>query len=144
MPFALGAICLNPVGLTRVKELKPFKSLLKLFCRDEYLRSLLDEDVATFLGHATDELIRHHPDLKQDIMDSIKELMEEILKIGSNFGDTLTAEEKNKLPLTLHFASEPNVSEVKLVDAEVKSEEHKEIPVVNYIDSTARVSPSRF
>jgi hypothetical protein len=124
-----------------VRELKPFKSLIRVFYRDEHMRSLLDEDVATFLGHATDELIRHHPDLKTDIMEAVKELVEEILKIGNSFIESVSTEELNKLPLSLHYGNDDDQTvEVKMVGADTKPDESKEISVLNYIDGMARVS----
>ena len=141
IPNALGAICLSPAGMDIVKQSNPFDTFFGIFVSPDHLRSLLDEDAASYLGNAVDELIRHHPPLRPMVMDSIVKVLKRIVQMGQVESDESvgTEEERTKAPYHLHLRPTGAMeSEVKLIEPEDKPEDPRESPIVLYIESMAR------
>ncbi|KAI8914398.1 hypothetical protein EDD86DRAFT_199252 [Gorgonomyces haynaldii] len=84
LPNAFGAICLNAPGLKQFQEQNPLDSYLSNFTKEEHLKSLMDNEVPTLIGNSIDELIRHHPVLKEAVMKSIIKMLEKVVESGKN------------------------------------------------------------
>ncbi|KAI9357936.1 hypothetical protein DFJ73DRAFT_173945 [Zopfochytrium polystomum] len=82
LPSAFGAICLNQAGLDAFNEAKPIPAYLQILTNDESLRHLQDKDLPHLVGISIDELMRHHPSLKQTVMDAIVAVLQEIIGLG--------------------------------------------------------------
>ncbi|KAI9295222.1 hypothetical protein K502DRAFT_315969 [Neoconidiobolus thromboides FSU 785] len=75
---ALGAICLNEIGLKMVKESGIINNFFSLFSSPEYICCLDEADVVPSLGSSFDELIRHQPSLKELVIDNIISVLKSI------------------------------------------------------------------
>ncbi|KAI8460869.1 hypothetical protein BY996DRAFT_6429551 [Phakopsora pachyrhizi] len=62
IPSALGALCLNEVGLRQLNSRKAIQAIFSVFTREKHARILRDRD------HAT--LIRHQPSLKKTVLEA--------------------------------------------------------------------------
>lgn len=82
LPHAFGAICLNQQGLDSFKENMPIRKFLEIFTSDQHLRALIDNDVPHVVGRSVDELVRHHPTLKSDVLAAIEVMMKKVFNIG--------------------------------------------------------------
>ncbi|KAI9681270.1 MAG: hypothetical protein M1817_002552 [Caeruleum heppii] len=72
VPQAFGAICLNTAGLKLFLASTALESFFQVFVSAEHVKSISsDSDVAGILGNSFDELVRHHPALKQTVLDSV-------------------------------------------------------------------------
>lgn len=78
LPDVISALCLNYEGLQEVKEKNLIDFLFKAILDPKYARELSWKEEATDLGTALDELARHYPDLKPDIIKSFCETVKEI------------------------------------------------------------------
>lgn len=80
---AVSAFCLNATGLDYTVNRPEIIVRLVHSPLDASLRDMLrDRDNAAFLGSTMDELTRHHPALKQIVLDSIMSLLKEIKARG--------------------------------------------------------------
>ncbi|KAI8808084.1 hypothetical protein BJ742DRAFT_290342 [Cladochytrium replicatum] len=80
LPNAFGAICLNQQGLAAFNEAKPMDKFFETFISDEHLLTMQDNDFPHLIGTSIDELIRHHPTLKDDILKSIIAMLNRIVE----------------------------------------------------------------
>lgn len=62
--------------------MNPVDRFLSVFTREEYLKILLDNDVPHLVGNSIDELIRHHPTLKEMLIKSVVKVVKELVAIG--------------------------------------------------------------
>lgn len=83
IPAALGALCLNEVGLKQLNERKAIQSIFAVFTREKHVKILRDRDHASVVGSTIDELIRHQPSLKQAVLDATLDFLRRIDSIGS-------------------------------------------------------------
>ncbi|KAH8549675.1 hypothetical protein BGW37DRAFT_459292 [Umbelopsis sp. PMI_123] len=79
---AFGAICLNAPGLEMFNAAKPIHHFFNLFTSPQFLRANGEVDVATLLGTAMDELMRHHPVLKPDIIQAVIDMAKRVIEMG--------------------------------------------------------------
>ncbi|WPH03394.1 Hypothetical protein R9X50_00627300 [Acrodontium crateriforme] len=69
VPPAFGAICLNESGMQVFQASKALVKFFDIFVSPPHVRALEEESqAAATIGHAFDELSRHHPRLKEQIM----------------------------------------------------------------------------
>ncbi|KAI9832451.1 MAG: hypothetical protein M1826_001775 [Phylliscum demangeonii] len=69
VPRAFGAICLNAAGMTLFKESDALESFFDIFLSPAHIVCMTtNHDLPRDLGSAMDELIRHHPSLKTDVL----------------------------------------------------------------------------
>ena len=69
IPTAFGAICLNESGMKLFQTSKALLLFMNIFVSPQHVRALEDEGhTAATIGQAFDELSRHHPQLKEQIM----------------------------------------------------------------------------
>lgn len=72
IPAAFGAICLNASGLELFQSSHALESFFEIFENPEHVKCLKDDShLVRSLGTTFDELVRHHPALKQSIMTSV-------------------------------------------------------------------------
>ncbi|KAG5651874.1 hypothetical protein H0H81_007094 [Sphagnurus paluster] len=83
---AIGALCLNEVGqaqLTRRPSIIP--GIISVFTSEHHLKVLLEKENAVAIGSSIDELIRHHPTLKNAVFGAIKVTIIKIEDLGNAY-----------------------------------------------------------
>ncbi|KAI0373495.1 hypothetical protein BV20DRAFT_1119067 [Pilatotrama ljubarskyi] len=86
IPNAIGALCLNQVGqdqLTARPNVIP--SIFSIFTSEEHQRVLQEKENAVLIGTSLEELIRHHPSLKDKVFVAIKSTMARIEELGKAY-----------------------------------------------------------
>ena len=72
IPQALGAICLNNSGLDLFLKSGALDSFFEIFESPDHVKSMdVEGELARLLGNSFDELVRHHPRLKNPVMISV-------------------------------------------------------------------------
>lgn len=61
---------------------KPIHHFFNLFTSPQFLRANGEVDVATLLGTSMDELMRHHPVLKPDIIKAVIDMTKRVIEMG--------------------------------------------------------------
>ncbi|XP_020812175.1 E3 ubiquitin-protein ligase HUWE1 isoform X3 [Drosophila serrata] len=91
LPNVFSALCLNERGLFEFLSYDPFDKVLKVLLSPDYLVAMRRRrssdplgDTATNLGNAMDDLIKHHPYLREDATDAIVRLLNELVRLGSD------------------------------------------------------------
>jgi E3 ubiquitin-protein ligase HUWE1 len=86
VPNALGALCLNQVGQDQLNA-RPniIPALFSIFTSEKHQRVLQEKENSVIIGTAVEELIRHHPSLKDAVLESIKLTMGKIEELGNAF-----------------------------------------------------------
>ncbi|GBC34534.2 DUF913-domain-containing protein [Rhizophagus irregularis DAOM 181602=DAOM 197198] len=146
IPNAFGAICLNPQGMEIFTQMNPIDKFFTIFTSIEHLRALQDNEVASVLGNNIDELMRHHPSLKQNIMNTIMVTLQRILELGQD--NSIVVDDTNILHTGTNDGQsdvqpenreEPVSTDVTMSDADsAKSEEKKENIIVSFIEIAAK------
>ena len=137
IPHAFGAICLNTAGLQLFLDSRALESFFEIFRSPNHIKSLIAEiDLPRMLGNSFDELVRHHPRLRNPVMESVIAMMAEVsrlCKTRASSGETgakiWTAEDEStnhRRDSTLHRdISNENDEDIDMSDAAeppVKSE----------------------
>jgi E3 ubiquitin-protein ligase HUWE1 len=66
IPTAFGAICLNENGMRMFQASQALEKFLEIFESPEHVKAMEeDAEVPQYIGTAFDELVRHHPQLKE-------------------------------------------------------------------------------
>jgi hypothetical protein len=81
LPNALGALCLSPLGLQRVKQSTALNALITAFTTRQFARAMLGETAAA-IGGNIDELLRHVPDLQQAGVKFAVDVLRRLLCVG--------------------------------------------------------------
>ncbi|XP_064399727.1 E3 ubiquitin-protein ligase HUWE1-like isoform X3 [Halichondria panicea] len=95
LPNILSAMCLNARGLQSFIAAEPFDHLFSVLISPEYLPAMRKKkgaelgDTASILGVAMDELMRHQPALRVNVIAALVRLLKILLSMGS-------VSEKNK------------------------------------------------
>jgi E3 ubiquitin-protein ligase HUWE1 len=72
IPQAFGAICLNTSGLELFLKSNALESFFEVFESPDHVKSMSAEiDLPRLLGNSFDELVRHHPRLRPNVMSSV-------------------------------------------------------------------------
>lgn len=72
IPQAFGAICLNSTGLELFQASRALESYFEIFESPEHVKCMKDDaNLVRSLGTTFDELVRHHPALKQSVMTAV-------------------------------------------------------------------------
>jgi len=72
IPQAFGAICLNSNGLRLFQASNALESFFEIFESPEHVKCMKDDaNLVRSLGAAFDELVRHHPAIKQSVMTAV-------------------------------------------------------------------------
>jgi len=77
---------LNEVGQAQLSN-RPsiIPTIISIFTSERHLKVLLDKENAVIIGTAVDELIRHHPTLKQAVFEALKSTLSHIENIGMTY-----------------------------------------------------------
>ncbi|KAG4304837.1 hypothetical protein PORY_001890 [Pneumocystis oryctolagi] len=83
IPNAFGAICLNTQGMELFNSIKPLSSFFSIFTSSLHRKALQESELSSILGTSFDELVRHHPSLKSDVIDEVLSMLKRVLQIGT-------------------------------------------------------------
>ncbi|RFU28218.1 hypothetical protein B7463_g8120, partial [Scytalidium lignicola] len=76
VPQAFGAICLNSSGMKMFQASRALESFFEIFESPEHVKCMeANTDLPSNLGSTFDELVRHHPPLKNAIMKSVLDMV---------------------------------------------------------------------
>lgn len=82
VPPAFGAICLTEAGLNLFKNSTALESFFEVFTSPAHVKAIeVDSETTQQLGTSFDELVRHHPPLKQAILASVKKMVARVGKL---------------------------------------------------------------
>ncbi|KAI1715515.1 E3 ubiquitin-protein ligase [Ditylenchus destructor] len=89
LPSICSALCLNERGLKAFNEHSPLERIFRIIFSTRFVSSLRKRknellEVATGLGTAFDELLRHQPTLRKDLIHAFVKVLDDILAYGSN------------------------------------------------------------
>ncbi|KZT10978.1 uncharacterized protein LAESUDRAFT_721398 [Laetiporus sulphureus 93-53] len=89
VPNAIGALCLNQAGQDQLAA-RPniIPGLFSIFTSERHQRVLQEKENSVLIGTAIEELIRHHPSLKQSVFNAIKATMDKIYELGMKYVPT--------------------------------------------------------
>ncbi|OMJ30040.1 E3 ubiquitin-protein ligase TOM1-like [Smittium culicis] len=82
IPNGIGALCLNEAGVEMLNNSKLLDNLFGVFTNVDFLKVLTDSDVPGSLGIAMDEFMRHFPNLKPQVLDSMISSLKNLLELG--------------------------------------------------------------
>ncbi|KAI5477219.1 E3 ubiquitin-protein ligase HUWE1 [Pseudohyphozyma bogoriensis] len=85
IPNAIGALCLNPAGLTQFNTRDIIPRYFSTFTSERHVRLLQERDNSTMIGTCVDELIRHHPSLKEKVLGAALDALKTIREQGKAF-----------------------------------------------------------
>ncbi|KAF7315636.1 hypothetical protein MIND_00079100 [Mycena indigotica] len=86
IPNAIGALCLNEVGVSQLaSHPSVIPSIFSIFTSEAHLKILLDKDNAILIGTTVDELIRHHPFLKGPVFEALNATLGKIEIMGKAY-----------------------------------------------------------
>ncbi|KAI5477751.1 E3 ubiquitin-protein ligase HUWE1 [Pseudohyphozyma bogoriensis] len=85
IPNAIGALCLNSAGLTQFNTRNIILRYFSTFTSDRHVRLLQERDNSTMIGTCVDELIRHHPSLKEKVLGAALDVLKTIREQGKAF-----------------------------------------------------------
>ncbi|KAJ7497325.1 hypothetical protein FB451DRAFT_1550225 [Mycena latifolia] len=86
IPNAIGALCLNEVGTAQLASHPSIiPAIFSIFTSDRHLKILLDKENAVLIGTTIDELIRHHPSLKEPVFEALKATLSKIEVLGNAY-----------------------------------------------------------
>lgn len=100
IPQAFGAICLNNAGMDLFIRSKALFTFFKIFESPDHVKALAREgDFSRVLGGSFDELVRHHPRLKELVMRSVMSMVKRVSQVcsqayGEEHGAKLLADSK--------------------------------------------------
>lgn len=134
VPNAFGAICLNAAGLEAFNSAKPIDKYFEIFTLEDHLRHFHDSDVPHLAGSSIDELIRHHPSLKSDILSSVIKMLEKVVALGETFHEK---DESQSFSLAIEGKDKGKPSDDSIPD------ERHESKFSQYVDLVSRVSDKR-
>jgi E3 ubiquitin-protein ligase HUWE1 len=81
---AFGAICLNKPGLDMFNEANPLPHFFELMTHHSFVTNPVEVGGATAFGTTMDELIRHHPPLKQQVFQCATYLLQKVVEVGKS------------------------------------------------------------
>lgn len=87
IPTAFGAICLNASGLSLFQTSGAMETFFEIFESSEHVKNMTDNDLGSLLGSQFDELIRHHPVLRESVMKVVIEMLQRIEILGRRFAE---------------------------------------------------------
>lgn len=87
IPTAIGALCLNEAGLNQFESqcADILDKFFTTFLSEKHARILNERENAVIIGANFDELVRHHPSLKQPVLEAITSLLKKIYEEGKDY-----------------------------------------------------------
>ncbi|KAF2096815.1 hypothetical protein NA57DRAFT_42813 [Rhizodiscina lignyota] len=84
IPQAFGAICLNEKGMRLFQKSGALEKFFDIFVSPEHVKVLDQEgDLPTALGNSFDELVRHHPPLRDAILQCVLKMIPRVCRLCS-------------------------------------------------------------
>ncbi|KAJ1828506.1 E3 ubiquitin-protein ligase tom1, partial [Coemansia sp. RSA 2599] len=83
IPAALGAFCLNDAGMEQFRKSKIISKVLGAFSDPDFVRVLQEGDVPGSFGAALDEFMRHFPAVKDQVIEDIIEMLQNVVGMGA-------------------------------------------------------------
>ncbi|KAL7269455.1 E3 ubiquitin-protein ligase tom1 [Rhizina undulata] len=87
IPTAFGAMCLNSAGLALFQASGALETFFEIFESPEHVKNLTDNELGGLLGSQFDELVRHHPDLREGVMKATIEMVTRVGQLGKKFAE---------------------------------------------------------
>ena len=116
VPQAFSAICLNNAGMKMFLASRALETFFEIFESPEHVKCMeTNKDLPGNLGNTFDELVRHHPPLKIDIMNAILDMVARVGYLCKTTG------EKNKVGAklwTFDSSGKPVVAQKESPDEE--------------------------
>uniref|UniRef100_A0A914CM31 Uncharacterized protein n=1 Tax=Acrobeloides nanus TaxID=290746 RepID=A0A914CM31_9BILA len=89
LPNICSALCLNERGLKSFNEQNPLQRIFRIIFSTKFLSSIRKRkneifDTATTLGAAFDELMRHQPTLRKEVVSAFCQVLDEIIKLANS------------------------------------------------------------
>ncbi|KAJ4356260.1 E3 ubiquitin-protein ligase tom1 [Didymosphaeria variabile] len=82
IPPAFGAICLAEAGMKLFQSSAALTHFFEIFESPAHVKALdMDPEIPTIIGNAFDELVRHHPPLKNPVLASLSEMVARVVRI---------------------------------------------------------------
>jgi E3 ubiquitin-protein ligase HUWE1 len=85
IPTALGAICLNPLGMDLIQASDALCAFFEIFESPPHVKILIEGELDNLLGTQFDELVRHHPNLRESIMNSTLHMLDRVSEVGRKY-----------------------------------------------------------
>lgn len=84
VPNVLGALCLNQTGLDQLAA-RPavIPKMMDILTSERHLKVLQEKEAASQMGAFCDELVRHHPSLKEPVLKAVLAVINRIAELGS-------------------------------------------------------------
>jgi E3 ubiquitin-protein ligase HUWE1 len=83
IPPAFGAICLAEAGMKLFRSSTALKHFFEIFESGAHVKALdQDSEIVTVIGNAFDELVRHHPPLKDLVLSSLSEMVGRVVRLS--------------------------------------------------------------
>ncbi|PIC34687.1 hypothetical protein B9Z55_014266 [Caenorhabditis nigoni] len=124
------AMCLNERGLRQFKSYEPFNQIFRIVLSVKFLVTLRKKrtsdvfESAQAIGGALDDLMRHYPDLKHDMLKSIIVILDLLHEIGKNPPDGVELVPTLTKSMARNIVFSPNMS--FLVPREVRSQANQQ------------------
>ena len=88
IPTAFGAICLNASSLALFQTSGALETFFEIFETTDHIECRLTEhELASLLGSQFDELVRHHPVLRENVMKVVIEMLQRVEILGRKFAE---------------------------------------------------------
>ncbi|RPB00949.1 hypothetical protein L873DRAFT_1678406 [Choiromyces venosus 120613-1] len=87
IPTAFGAICLNASGLALFQTSGALETFFEIFESADHVKCLTEHELASVLGSQFDELVRHHPVLRENVMKVVIEMLQRVEILGRKFAE---------------------------------------------------------
>ncbi|KAI5270030.1 hypothetical protein E4T47_06542 [Aureobasidium subglaciale] len=82
IPTAFGAICLNENGMRMFQASQALEKFLEIFESPEHIKAMEEDfEVPQYIGTAFDELVRHHPQLKERTSNAVVTMVRNVMVI---------------------------------------------------------------
>ncbi|KAF9997246.1 hypothetical protein BGZ79_009053 [Entomortierella chlamydospora] len=141
LPGAFGAICLNSAGLEMFNKEFSIKKFFDIFTSIPHVRAFQDNDIASSLGVSMDELVRHQPTLKANVMSELVLMLKQVLKMCGT--DEVTEDDIAFSTLQKTRAKDaPPLGQV--VEDDAARDDRKDTLVAQLIEASARFCESFF
>ncbi|KAI5799845.1 hypothetical protein EDC01DRAFT_764959 [Geopyxis carbonaria] len=85
IPTAFGAICLNASGLALIQTSRALDAFFEIFESPHHVKILADGDLDNVLGNQFDELVRHHPVLRESVLNATLNMLDKIAALGKKY-----------------------------------------------------------
>ncbi|KAK4052443.1 E3 ubiquitin-protein ligase tom1 [Microbotryomycetes sp. JL201] len=148
IPNAIGALCLNAAGLEQFNNRPIIAKYFSVFLSEPHVKVLAERDNGNIIGGAIDELVRHHPTLKQRVLDAVMSALRLLRDRGSSYVPETKKDFALQLPSLTEGSkaaedSSATVADVEMPDAtdstdQTKSEEIKENQYMTTVDVLGR------